>query len=53
MEETAGFEPATLRFCKPFLWATQARLHLKEKEKEGVSIIISLFSYCQQFLTPL
>ena len=27
MEETAGFEPATVRFCKPFLWTTQARLH--------------------------
>ena len=26
MEETAGFEPATVRFCKPFLWTTQARL---------------------------
>ena len=26
MEETAGFEPAAVRFCKPFLWTTQARL---------------------------
>ena len=26
VEETAGFEPAAVRFCKPFLWTTQARL---------------------------
>lgn len=31
MEETGGFEPPALRFCKPFHWTTLARLHLDYK----------------------
>jgi hypothetical protein len=26
MEETGGFEPPALRFCKPFHWTALARL---------------------------
>lgn len=26
LEETSGFEPLALRFCKPFPWTTRARL---------------------------
>jgi hypothetical protein len=33
LEETGGFEPPALQFCKLLPWATRARLHIESKTK--------------------
>lgn len=51
LEERIGFEPTALRFCKPFLWTTQAPLpKIFIGEESNISNKVSMISSKSYFL---